>query len=57
MEKMSFASACIKVGLKMPTETVGGFGAEIKKLTQEDRAWFADRFAKEYGYKIENALQ
>lgn len=46
MEKMSFAAACVKHGLKLPGESVGAFGAEIKRLTPEDHTWFKAEFAK-----------
>lgn len=52
MEKMSLAAALVKAGLKLPGESVGAFGQEIKKLNDADREWFKERFAKEMGLEI-----
>ncbi len=42
--------------MKLPTESVTQFSAELKKLTPKDKADFARWFAVEYGYEIEDQV-
>lgn len=51
-EELGLIAAIRKyIGLK-PGQAMLDFAAEIKALTPEDRAWFKERFAKEYGIKV-----
>ncbi len=37
---------------KLESETTADFAAQLKTLTDADKAWFRDRFTVEYGYEI-----
>lgn len=52
MEK-TLMQAFTMVGIgKREGQTLQDYAKEIKALTAEDRAWFAERFAIEHGVKI-----
>lgn len=51
MEKMFFVIACNKFFGLLPDQNLSGFQAELKKLDENDRAYFAREFAK-IGIKI-----
>ena len=37
---------------KLPDQKLGEFAAECKKLTDEDMAWFRERFTAEFGVVV-----
>lgn len=52
MEK-TLMQAFTHVGIgKKDGQTLQDYAKEVKALTTEDRAWFAQRFAVEHGIKI-----
>lgn len=44
--------AALNATVRLASESLTEFGAQLKKLTPEDRAWFAKRFKLEYGWDI-----
>lgn len=56
MEKMTFAGAMLKFIGRLPDETPGQFAVQLKRLTQEDRQFFIDRFRVEKQVEIVAAV-
>jgi len=46
MIQMSFTKAIIETFPKRPDQTMADYGAEIRALTPQDRAYFKAEFAK-----------
>jgi hypothetical protein len=54
--KMTLARATLDAGFRLPGESPGAFAAQLKRLSDADRKWFAERFLIERGIEIVAAV-